>query len=229
MVATLEIVHKILPATFVKSAKSEKGFTATITSEIVDSDGEVLLVSGMNSARWEKTPLFCWNHDIEQVIGRGTALRTRKTYVEADFEFAPRPAEYVGEWFPDYARGLVESGCLRAVSVGLVAQKGGLRRAIQADKDRFGPDCQAVFNSWKLLEVSLVPLGSNEDALISAVYKGLLTRSQVKRFARIDVPDAPIVPKRRAITVAVPEFGEEDRIKSLVRAEIRRMQGRMYA
>ena len=104
-------------------------FKAVISTDSVDRDGEVMVPAGMNAKDYERNPVLLWNHDPSQPIGKSTSLKREDSSIVAEFEFAPRPADYVGDWFPDYVRGLVAAGVVKAVSIGFMPLDGGARVA----------------------------------------------------------------------------------------------------
>ncbi len=206
-------------------------FKATITTDSIDRDGEVIVPQGMNSKNYERNPVLLWNHDTAQPIGKAISLRRGESSIDAEFEFAARPAEYDGDWFPDYVRGLVAAGVLRAVSIGFQPLDGGTRQATKADIDRYGSGVNRVFNKWALLEVSIVSVPANQDALITAVSKGFVTRSAAERFGKpewlsVQTPPAPRVVDRHRIIVTVPAIGANE-AKQIAREEIAKARGRI--
>ena len=100
-------------------------FKATISTDSVDRDGEVMVPAGMNAKDYERNPVLLWNHDTSQPVGRAVTLKRADREIVADFEFAKRPDDYDGDWFPDYVRGLVQAKVLRGVSIGFVPMEGG--------------------------------------------------------------------------------------------------------
>jgi len=209
-------------------AGTASGFTATITAETLDRDGEVLIPSGMNSREFDSNPVLFWNHDYAKPVGRATGLRRRERDIIGDFMFAKRPDGYMGEFFPEVAAALVGQGIVRGVSIGYVAEPNGTRRATDIDKKKYGDSVHTVYSRWKLLEISLAPLQSNPDALITAVKKGIVTPIAVKQFFGIEVP------KRTVVTVELPRAGStraEDApidVGAIVRREVARRRGAIY-
>jgi HK97 family phage prohead protease len=204
-------------------------FKATISTESVDRDGEVMVPQGMNAKDYERNPVLLWNHDPSQPIGRALTLKRGDTSISAEFEFAKRPDDYDGDWFPDYVRGLVAAGVVKGVSIGFMPMEGGVRMATKGDSDRYGPDVRRVFSKWKLLEVSVVSVPANQDALISAVRKGFVTESAAKRFGSIATPQPapPVQPvPKYVVSVRVPAFGT-DAARRLVADEIAKARGRL--
>jgi HK97 family phage prohead protease len=218
------ITRKALTAELKGTAK---GFAAVITAETLDRDGEVLIPQGMNSVEFEKNPTLFWNHDYAQPVGRCNGLKRKESTIVGDFTFAQRPDGYGGEFFPEVAAALVGQGIVNAVSVGYVPEDGGVRRATEVDRKKYGDRVHTVYSRWKLLEVSLAPLQANPDALITAVKKGMMSPVAAKRWFGIDAP------KRTVVTVSVPvpstkDAGRPIDVDEVVRREIARAQGRIY-
>jgi len=204
------------------------GFTAVITAETIDRDGEVLIPAGMNSKEFDLNPVLFWNHDYGKPVGKAVKLRRRDRDIVGDFVFAKRPENYTGEFFPDVAAALVGQGIVTGISVGYVSEQNGMRRATDIDRKKYGDSAHTVYSRWKLLEISLAPLQSNPDALITAVRKGILSPLAVKRFFNIDMP------KRTTIVVEIPFAGSTQKavapidVKAIVQQEIARRRGALY-
>jgi HK97 family phage prohead protease len=206
-------------------APTASGFSAVITSETIDRDGEVLIPAGMNSKEFERNPTLFWNHDYAEPVGKATMpLKRKEREIVADFVFAKRPDGYGGEFFPEVAAALVAQGIVSGVSVGYVPEEGGVRMATEVDRKKYGGQVSRIFSRWKLLEVSLAPLQANPEALITAVRKGLCSPVGAKRWFGIDVP------KRIVVTVDVPARSTAAKPKpidvdAIVRREIARAKG----
>lgn len=204
-----------------------KGFAAVITAETLDRDGEVLIPQGMNSTEFDKNPTLFWNHDYAQPVGRCNGLKRKESTIVGDFTFAQRPDGYSGEFFPEVAAALVGQGIVNAVSVGYVPEDGGVRRATEIDRKKYGDRVHTIYSRWKLLEVSLAPLQANPDALITAVKKGMMSPVAAKKWFGIEAP------KRVVVTVNVPAPSTKDAARPInmdevVRREISRARGRIY-
>jgi HK97 family phage prohead protease len=217
------IIRKSLEANISATAK---GFTATITAETLDRDGEVLIPSGMNSKEFDRNPVLFWNHDYSKPVGRALGLKRREKDIVGEFVFAKKPDGYVGEFFPEVAAALVGQGIVNAVSVGYVPEDGGVRKATDIDRKRYGEATTTIFSRWKLLEVSLAPLQANPDALITAVRKGLVSPVAAKQFFGVEPP------KRTVVSISLPDSSAKKRepinIDGIVRREIARRNGSIY-
>jgi phage head maturation protease len=113
---------------------------------------------------------------------------------------------------------------VKAVSIGFMPLDGGARVATKGDVDKYGPEVRKVFSKWKLLEVSAVSVPANQDALIYAVSKGLISKTAAARFGRVDVP--AIADRKHVVRVSVPKFGRDDAAR-IVREEIAKAAGRI--
>jgi len=219
---------KNLQATIRKQAGKAATFVATITTDSVDRDGEVVIPGGMNSRDYERNPVLLYEHDVKQPIGKMLSMKRAERAIEAEFALVPRPDSHVGEWFPDTVASLLEFGALNTMSIGFLGLEA--RPATKADTEKYGEGVRRVYGKWKLLEVSVVSVPANQDAIVTAVRKGLVTRDAVRPFG-IAVPDAAIVPavrKTYRVSVGVPQLGHADRVR-IVREELQRAQGRIYA
>ena len=216
------ITRKTLSANFVNTAK---GFAAVITAESLDRDGEVLIPSGMNSTEYDRQPTLFWNHDYAKPVGRAVSIKRRDTDILGEFVFAERPDGYSGEFFPEVAAALVGQGIVTAVSIGYTPEAGGVRKASPVDKKRYGEEVVTVFSRWKLLEVSLAPLQSNPDALITAIRKGMISPVAAKQFFNVEVP------RRVVVSVPVPcikRANQPMEITAAVAREIAKARGQLY-
>ena len=218
---------KTLQATIKRAGKAST-FVATITTDSVDRDGEVVVPGGMNSRDYERNPVLLYEHDVKSPIGKMLSMKRAERSIEAEFALAPRPDNHVGEWFPDTVASLMDFGALNTMSIGFLGLEA--RPASKADSEKYGAGVKRVYGKWKLLEVSVVSVPANQDAIVTAVRKGLVTRDAAKAFG-IAVPDAAIVPQVRKsyrVSVAVPQMGQADRVR-VVREELQRARGSIYA
>lgn len=196
-----------------------KGFSAIVSTEAVDRDGDVVVAQGMNSKDYERNPVLLWVHeDRSPPVGHCTKIRRQPNSIEMDFVLSPRPANFVGEWLPDTLGGLIASKSLRGVSIRFRALPGGARRATAGDIAKYGEACEQVYSKWELLEVSLVSIPANQEALIYAVEK---------KAKHKPVPVVKPTHARHVIDVRVPLVGA-DQVKSIASREISRAMGRLF-
>lgn len=215
------IIRKGLPA----EIKMERGqFTARISTDALDRDGEIVVPGGCNSKEYERNPVVFWNHDANMPIGKCVALKREERWITATAKFAKRPDDYVGEFFPDFARAMVEQGIVKGVSIGFIPLPDGGRHPTKGDREKWGDGIQWVHSKWKLLEFSLAPLQSNPEALVLAVGKGL-DRGRLAKCFGCEIPERVIAalpgdiveaPERKRLTISIPAIPLAERVKMLV-------------
>jgi len=208
-------------------------FTARITTDSLDRDGEVLIPGGMDASDYMKNPVIFWNHNYDQPIGTASKVSKEADAWVATAKLASRPDGHPdgAEWLPDTLHALMQQGVVRGVSVGFIPTE--TRNPSKADRDKFGQGLRSVHNRWKLLEFSVTPLPANQDALITSVSKGLVTAAQLKSLG-IEAPKIEVIePKRRRLVIvgwtppAAPRPKSID-VAGIVRREVARVKGRMY-
>tara|TARA_R100001510_G_C7599100_1_gene166291 strand:+ start:276 stop:914 length:639 start_codon:yes stop_codon:yes gene_type:complete len=208
-----------------------EGIVAKLTTDSVDRDGEVLIPQGMVSKDFEKNPVLFYNHEYDQPIGKVTNIKRTENAVMGTLTFAQRPADYVGEFFPSFIEALVKQGIVKGVSVGFVPEPSGARSATKADRMRFGNGIKRVFNRWKLLEVSIAPLPANQDALIQAVDKGLVSPLEIKSFLGVDIQPKKVIPRirvRRKHKIRLQGESRDALLAKAVKKELSKRTGRLY-
>lgn len=232
---TATLIHKALSAEM-SVTEGERAFIAKITSNAVDRDREVLMPEGLIKTEFEQNPVLFYGHDYIRdpkslPIGQVVSLKRFPDYWLAKSVMAERPDNHVGEWFPDTVFSLIQQGVIRGVSVGF--EPVDSRAPTKKDKEMFGEDVQKVYRRWKLLELSVAPLMANQEALIQAVSKGLIGRTQAKAMFGVDVPE-PVKRKcvvlmyAKAVTVK-PKPDIVALVRDGVRREFDRRRGKIYS
>lgn len=154
----------------IRKSENDREILARVTTASVDFDGDVLLPGGIDLASFKGTMLL--NHDNSKLpIGKWLGAEKKGNGIIMRGELARRPPEHpmMVEWIPDTIKWLIQEDVLNSVSVGFRIKDS--RPANTKDIDRYGQDVRRVINEWSLLEVSIVPIGANPDAIITAVGK----------------------------------------------------------
>lgn len=196
-------------------------FTAIITTAAIDRDGEVVMPSGMNSKHFESNPVLLYAHDATKPIGKMVNMRRSDTVIEADFSLVPRPSTHEGEWFPDTVGALMKFGALNGTSIGFSPMKNGFRNATKGDTEKYGVGVSRVYSKWNLMEVSVVAVPSNQEALVAAVSKGILSSNSAKAFG-MNIEKTPS--NIHSIRVVIPRTSRDDLVNA-ARFEVARMKG----
>ena len=236
MIATLKKTLGARYASKGETADGEKLYSALITTDAVDLEGDVIMPDGMDASYFLTFRTVYWGHDYfmpQSSIGRMVNLRRTKEGIEADFTLARRPDDYKGEFPADLVRALIDQKIVNGVSVGLdVKEKRG---PSQKDRDRYGDDVNRIISKWKLLEFSVTPAPMNPTAVMRAMKSGALSPAQVKALGvDVDKMDAP--KKRRSIVIVVPPPATPKRkaanvkrlVRESVRVELARARGKLY-
>ena len=168
----MKTIYKVLE-TKLSANKGERAVIARISTVSVDRDGDVMLPSGADLSDYKKNPVVMFGHDQGAIpVGKAVAINTRSRDIVAKVVFAERPPEHpaAAEWVPDTLLWLFQQKVLSAFSVGFTITEA--READKRDRARFGEGVRQVITDWKLVEFSVVPVPSNQDALAMAVSKG---------------------------------------------------------
>lgn len=140
-----EKLAKAFSKVSLKEAKGDGTFQVIATTEGIDRDGEVILVSGWDFENFMKNPIMLWGHnywEMEAIVGAVTNLEVKDKQVVVSGIFANTESGQL-------ARQLYDDGILKAVSVGFIP------------KDRTGN----TITKAELLEISFVSVPANPDAL----------------------------------------------------------------
>jgi HK97 family phage prohead protease len=114
--------------------------------------GDILEPGGCQLDNFRRNPVMLAQHDANKPIGSWSSIQVKGGQLEATGEFAP---EGISEIADEYC-ALAKAGIIRAVSVGFLPisyepmRGGGLR-----------------FTKWDLVELSLVSVPANPNALIT--------------------------------------------------------------
>ncbi len=162
----------------------------------VDRHGTVVRPDGIRTDQFEKNPIFLWGHDgygglmkpdPESVIGRVVGWEKGPEAFDVDVEFAPAEANPKAEM----AFRLVKSGFLNTVSIGFLPIKWHEERV---PGEAGAEEVRTVYDEVELLEVSLVPVPSNPEAvalvrdIAGALLRGVVPSDVSEKKAPEDTP-----------------------------------------
>jgi len=120
-------------------------------------DGDIWVPSGIDLAAYKRNPVVLRDHDPMRVIGTASAigLTSDGNGIAIRIQFAPPGVSDIA----DEARGLAKAGMLRGISAGI--------DPIESEPLRDGTRGVRI-TSAELLEVSLVAIPADSDALVTA-------------------------------------------------------------
>ena len=162
----------------------------------VDRHGTIVRPEGIRTEKFAKNPVFLWGHDgygglvppdPESVIGRVVAWEKSPEAFDVDVEFAPAEVNPRAEM----AFRLVKAGFLNAVSIGFLPLRWHEERV---PGEGGAEEVRVVYDEVELLEVSLVPVPSNPEAvalardIATALTRGVVPRDVSEKLAPEDTP-----------------------------------------
>jgi len=203
----------------VKVLNAENGsFSAVVSDEMPDRDGDVVMVNGWQLDYFNQHPVMLSSHDyfsLRNIIGEWTSLEVKGKKLIGNGQL------YIGEGNEeaDWAWKLVSKG-MAAFSVGFMPLEYEL-----VDKDNgndwFGP---FKFTSVELLEISMVSIPANPRALQLGLKKGIHNDPVIAEILRELAPELGVEPlkktqKQTELTLSLtPELRDyiQEQVKSSI-------------
>ena len=181
-----DTIYKILDSEVKKVGERQYEFIASTMD--MDRDKEVIDVNGWDLKNFKKNPVIMFGHDYHSLpIGRATKIGVKDGKLMNVVEFPPEGTYE----FADIVQRLVDTGYLKTQSVGFIPKEwedGDFEE--KSDKPR------RTFKKQELLEISIVPVPSNPNALRNAVDAGIITAKQFDTLSKKE----SIVEKHEKVT-----------------------------
>lgn len=177
---TREAVIRALTEENIKNREAE----FVISTEAVDTYGTVFKISGWNLERYQKNPIVCYGHrswdgnpdmiiGISEVFIEGEQLIGK---VRFETEDVNPTAEKIWK--------KVQNGTLRMASIGANPTRG------HWGDEKLGEDKDVIyFDESELLEWSIVPIGSNPDALKREAQTLEEIRTEMIKNIKVEQPE----------------------------------------
>lgn len=143
----------------------ERAMSFVFSDESVDRYGDIIFARGWLLENFAANPVALFGHDAskpENVIGRARNVRVEGTRLLGDIVFAEAAVNPVAET----VFRMLQGGFLKCVSVGFQP----IEWAAAKDKSRPGG---IDFRKQELLEISVVPIPANPNALVEAKAAGI--------------------------------------------------------
>ncbi len=148
----------------IKAGEAGEIFSGIASSGRRDRDGDTIDQGGWKLDDYNKNPVLLWGHNpYIPPIGKTSNLRFETGLLKFDFEFAKTD-------MGNELKALVKDGFLNTFSVGFIPHDFGNEK-----------EGQATFTEQELLEISLVTIPSNPDAMVTSRSFGNLS-AQTKSF-----------------------------------------------
>jgi HK97 family phage prohead protease len=171
-------MDKIFIKAYIQKA-GEKTYKFLASTNAVDRQGDSVDQSGWELKNFMNNPVFLWAHRYDELpLGKATMISVTANGLEAEMVFADEE----GNPKAQQVKKLVDDGILNAVSVGFIP------------KERNGN----IITRAELLEISIVPVPANQEALALA-YKDmdLAVKKDIEDVlaTEVEVKAEPIVEK----------------------------------
>lgn len=162
LIDSLELVDRLEKAG--EDPASERVIPWTVSTQVRDRDGDVIVQSGINLKLFRKNPVVLWAHDYRQPpIGRALDIWTDDGRNGPRLRMLKQFTSEEENPFGFMIYRLAKAGYLKAASIGFVPTKFEIDQEAQAE-GRIG----YKFLKTDLLESSVVPVPSNPLALQEA-------------------------------------------------------------
>jgi HK97 family phage prohead protease len=196
-----------------KESINEKDGTISVavaTDSSIDRDGDIIETAGIDTSNFERNPVLLYAHDYRSdPIGKVVSLvkETGRMLFQPQFAVNENPR---AKMFFD----LVKGGYLNAFSIGFIPKRWEDRKSADGSITR-------VFTESELLEISLVPVPANANALVLA--RGYAERAEgaEKEIAEAIVKEMEEAlpdktePGEQPVPPESPAPGTDDRIENL--------------
>lgn len=165
-----------------KSLEIQEGDRADIslfTTASVDRDREMVSPDGGDFKHYLKNPAVTFGHDYKSLpIGRTLWIKRQTSQTPSEdgwvgkIQYTTRPDGWQGDWLPDAVLHMVASGDLPAKSIGMIPLDGRppTEKDLHSRPDLAG--ARFLVMKWLAVEISVVPIGANPDALVQMAAKG---------------------------------------------------------
>lgn len=203
------------------------------STDRADRYGDIIDQRGWDLDAYRANPVILLNHDHQSLpIGRGNVRMTEAGLViDVEFDMAdPRAAEIAGK---------AERGFMNAVSVGFAPLKSTPRAQLPSEHYAFSKSGGQFFEQAELLEVSIVTIPANADAVaIAAKNIGFDLKAYIKELVETEVNAMPvssishskhildIIEDEETVTVVFAKHGDKMSMEEEAMKDERRNQRR---
>lgn len=184
--------HVVKSDSFDYFIDKERSDVSTVTDNSVDKDGEVVNPKGLDWSAFQKNPIVTLNHSYWQPpVGKSLWQNFTKNAWKAKTAYIERPESlpHDKEWIPDTVWHMVKSGYMPAKSIGFLPTKGHTPTVEEMNNDSSLRKCSFIFDEAKIYEYAACYIGSNDNALVEDVAKGIIKMPQdLAALFKLEIP-----------------------------------------
>lgn len=168
----------------------------TVSTVAPDRDGDIVRPEGMRADQFLRNPVLLWAHDYSSLpIGTVTALNVLEGKgVEARFRWLD------GDPMAARVRNAWDQGVVRAASIGF--------KPLTWEPLKAGYD----ITGWELLELSLVPVPANPEAVRTLKGLGLIAEDAYPEMQEQAPPEPPAEPTDTTEAPSTPPDPEGEQV-----------------
>lgn len=174
----MDTIYKVFENCEVKKL-GERQYEFVASTADMDRDGEIIDVEGWDLKNFKKNPIIMYAHDYRTLpIGKAIKIGISDGKLKNTIEFPPEGTYE----FADIVERLVGTGYLKTESVGFIPRKWE-----DGDGEKGTP--RRTYTKQELLEISIVPIPSNPNAIREAVEAGVITTKQFEAITKPEETD----------------------------------------
>lgn len=184
-------MNKYIYNTVVKSTDEDRTLKFVATEEIVDRDGDLIKIDGLDIKNYKANPIVLWCHDHKGLpVGKGV-FKKQGEQMSIKIQFA-EPEVYS---FADTVYKLTKGGYINAVSLGMIPDWDSIEYPTNMKVK--GKLVKRLIAKAEVLECSLVPCPANQGAvgikgLQKAVSDGVIDKIEYDEMALLYKDTDPI-------------------------------------
>lgn len=152
---------------FTIGAEEDRTFIGVMSNDSIDADGDIIYCPGCDLTRFYNNSIVCWNHQYSEApVGKVLEVKVEGNTLIGKIKMAS--TEFATELWE-----LIKGGFLKCQSIGFIVNEvliAGTAKfkqfALEHNLNVEG--CKRIVTKFTLVENSLVPLPSNQEALILA-------------------------------------------------------------
>jgi HK97 family phage prohead protease len=180
----------------------ERRFIAS--DETVDRYGDIVRATGWQLENFKRNPVLLFGHQSDQFpIGKVTEIGVEGTELIATAQFLPEGDDERA----DKAWRMVEGGFMSAVSVGFMPTVAPKFIRAEPDEDGYAQITGFEFVGQELLELSLVPVPANPQALALAKSFGITPERHAWMFGVDERAAARVAAQHRRNRLTIARLG----------------------
>lgn len=216
----------------------ERADVSWISTEDIDRASDIVLAGGMDDSHFQNNPIVTlqhayWMPPVGRSLWRKRVRDGGRFGVKAKTHFPARPDSWpADDWLPDRVFALIQADLMRGKSIGFLPLKVHSPTAEEVQQRPEWAGVRLVIERWLLLEYACCYLPCNQNAVVEAVGKRLLT-DDLARALQIALPPAlpdlvpftPLAEVEKALARAVEAFRPLEWTEKIAKSRIDTSKG----